>query len=152
MDMNSDVFWRVIGLFDWKQVGDDEAVMRRAIEALACMNVTAINSFSDLLASLLHTVDTREHCRYIYRGEFEPDDERISPDDFLYKRCDLVANGRNYYELVLVDPTQIIQDCEFEAILNLNAMAYEKRHGDAYEYVSPICYESFTNKDGWPSE
>ncbi|WP_290807200.1 DUF4240 domain-containing protein [Herbiconiux sp.] len=149
LDMNVDVFWRIIALFDWRHVGDDEAVMRRAIDALGTMSEPSIQTFSDILATLLHSFDTREYCRHIYSGRLDPDYNAISSDDFLYKRCDLIANGRAYYELVRSDPSKVIQDCEFEALLNLDAMAFEVRHPGAYEYVSPISYESFTNIEGW---
>src|SRR6476661_7795575 len=97
--MSEKVFWKIIALFDWKKTGDDDAVLRPAVKALAAMHEDEICDFDDILADKLHALDTREHARHIFAGEVDvdDDDDYISPDDFLYRRCVIVANGQALY-------------------------------------------------------
>jgi hypothetical protein len=149
--MDEKTFWEIIALFDWDQSGDDDAVMEPACEALAALDEEAIFRFEDILAEKLHALDTREHCRACYAGELDPDDgdDYISADDFLYSRCVVVANGREFFETVLADPSEMPQDMEFESLLSLPAAAYEQKTGDEYDHVTPVSYESFQNTAGW---
>lgn len=149
--MNEASFWSIIGLFDWKQSGDDDAVLEPAVKALSALSVEDIYRFDDLLTEKLYALDTREVARAVYRGEVDPDDgdEYISADDFLYSRCVVVANGREYYESVLADPSKAPQGMEFEALLSLANQAYEAKTGEEYDHASPLSYESFSNAEGW---
>lgn len=149
--MNENRFWEVIALFDWDESGDDDAVMEPACTALAAMDRDAIFKFDDILTEKLHALDTREHCRGCYAGELNPDDgdDYISADGFLYDRCVVVANGREFYAAVLADPTKMPQNMEFEALLSLPDSAFEKKTGDPYDHVGPVSYESFQNAAGW---
>lgn len=149
--MNEDKFWDIIELFDWDKLGDDDAVMEPAYRALAALDEKEIFAFEDILAGKLHALDTREHCRACYAGELDPDDgdDYISADDFLYSRCVVVANGRELFAAVLADPSQMPQDGEFEALLSLPAIAYERKTGKDFEHLSPVSYESFQNEAGW---
>src|SRR3569623_345703 len=38
LSMSDDVFWQILGLFNWKKAGDDDAVIKPAIAALAQMS------------------------------------------------------------------------------------------------------------------
>ena len=149
--MNEDTFWEVISFLDWDKTGDDDTVIEPACKALAAMNVDAIYTFDDVLSERLHALDTREHCRACYAGELDPDDgdDYISPDDFLYCRCVVVANGREFYAAVLADPTRMPQDLEFEALLSLPESAFERKTGKSYDHVASVSYESFQNAAGW---
>jgi hypothetical protein len=149
--MSEDVFWEVIALFDWKETGDDDAVLAPAREALAAMSEADIFAFSDILARKLYALDTRAHARQAFDGEADPDDgdDYISADEFLYVRCCVVANGRRLYDDVLADPKQTPQGVEFESLLYLARDAYEDKTGGAYEHTTPISFESFSNADGW---
>jgi len=144
-------FWDVIALLDWEQTGDDEAVMQPAIEVLSKMSVDAIFAFDDELSEKLHALDTRAHCKACYLGDLDPDngDDYISADDFLYSRCVVVANGREFYELVLRDPNEMPQDMEFESLLFLAGSAFERKTGDAYDHSTNVDHESFKNVAGW---
>jgi hypothetical protein len=62
----------------------------------------------------------------------------------------VVANGQDYYALVLVDPKQMPKDMEFEALLSVAREAYERKTGRDWDYVSPVSYETFNNAAGWP--
>jgi hypothetical protein len=149
--MNDERFWALIATFDWKATGDDDAVLRPAVEALCAMSVEDIFAFDDLLAEKLHALDTREICRATYRGQIDPDDaeQYISADDFLYARCVIVANGKSFFERALVHPHDLPQDMEFEALLAVAPAAYEAKTGEEYDHVTPVSYESFSNAAGW---
>jgi hypothetical protein len=149
--MDENTFWNVIAKFDWDKTGDDEAVLEPAVSELASLSEEDILAFYDFLAEKLHALDTREHCRHCYVGELDPDDgdDYISADDFLYSRCVVVANGRDFFQEVLADPSQMPRGLEFEALLYLASAAYEKRTGKEFDHVAPVDYESFQNAAGW---
>jgi hypothetical protein len=144
-------FWDVIALFDWDESGEDEAVLETARIALTKLSAREICAFDDILSEKLHALDTRAHCKACYERDLDPDngDDYISADAFLYSRCVVVANGRDFYELVLADPSQMPQEMEFESILYLAAGAFEEKTGESYEHVSPVDHESFQNAAGW---
>jgi len=149
--MTSDLFWKIVGSFDWSQTGDDNAVMQPALDALAALPEAEIYAFDDALAERLFALDTRAHCRAGYQGESDPDngDDYISADDFLYLRCAVVANGRKLYDKVLRDPTQMLRGLEFESLLGLAEEAYEAKTGEEYDHVANVSWESFSNREGW---
>jgi hypothetical protein len=61
----------------------------------------------------------------------------------------IVANGERLFDAVIADPSEAPQELEFEALLYLAGMAYEKKTGGEYEHVTPLSWESFSNKVGW---
>lgn len=149
--MTEAVFWKLIASFDWKRTGNDDAVLRPAVTALARMTVDDIYAFDDLLAAKLYALDTRAIARGIYRGQFDPDDgdDYISADDFLYSRCVIVANGKACFERALAKPLGVPQDLEFESLLYVASAAYTKKTGDEYDHATPLSKESFSNRAGW---
>jgi hypothetical protein len=149
--MNERTFWQIISLLDWDKTGDDDSVLAPAIAALAGMDREAIFQFDHMLAEKLHALDTRAHCKACYTGELDPDngDDYISADDFLYRRCVVVANGSNFYRSVVNDPRRMPRGLEFEALLSLPRVAFEQKTGEEYEHISPVSYESFQNTAGW---
>jgi hypothetical protein len=151
MTMSDDVFWRIIGLFHWRKSGDDEAVIEPAVAALAQMSVSDIERFEDILAEKLYSLDTEAHAREIGEEAFQPG-EHFSVDWFLYERCAVVANGREFHELVVANPAEMPKDMEFEAILSVAPLAYERRTGQEFEHSTPLSYETFSNRKGWRAE
>src|SRR3954471_18124141 len=149
--MDESTFWDTIELFDWEKTGDDDAVLGPACASLALLDEEAIFKFHDILSEKLHALDTREHCRACYAGEVDPDDgdDYISADDFLYARCVVVANGRDFYTSVLADPKKFPQQMEFEALLSLPNAAYERKTGNSYQRLATVSYESLQNSAGW---
>ena len=144
LTMDDDVFWRIIALFDWKKTGDDDAVLERAIAALAQMTEADIRGFADILAAKLHALDTKAHARGC---GLDPDD--LSPDEFLYMRCAVVVNGRDFYEHRLRRPRDMPKDVEFEAVLELASAASERKTGTELDHSTPVSYETFANAAGW---
>jgi predicted DNA-binding WGR domain protein len=151
MTMSEDVFWRIIRLLNWKKLGDDEAVIEPAVEALAQMHVTEIKRFEDILAEKLYGLDTEAHAREIGEEAYQPG-KHFSVDWFLYERCAVVANGREFYESVLADPKQMPKDMEFEALLSVARSAFERITDEEFDHVTPISYETYSNFPGWPGQ
>ncbi len=148
MAMSDDVFWRLIGLLDWRKGDDEEAVLEPAVRALAKMGAEGAMRFEDTLARMLHALDTEAHARAI--GEYAYGvGEYFSVDLFLYVRCLAVARGRAFYEAALSDPTAMPKDAEFETLLYLAAWAYERATDEEFEYSPPVCFETFSNAAGW---
>jgi hypothetical protein len=149
--MQETKFWDVISLLNWDEEGDDEHVVRPALEALSQMKEEDIMRFDDIMSEKLHAIDTRDHARFGYLGELDPEvgDEYISPDDFLYLRCAVVAKGKHVYESIRSDPTGMLRNEGFEALLSLASEAYEKRTGREYTHCPAVSYESFTNTAAW---
>jgi hypothetical protein len=92
-------FWKIIALFDWSKEGDDDAVMRPAIDALAQLDLNALHEFDEILAAKLYALDREEYARPTGFGI-----EYFSVDMFLYNRCCAVGNGKAFYERVLKNP------------------------------------------------
>ena len=149
--MDEATFWLVIDQFDWDKTGDDDAVLRPALSTLSSMPPEDIAAFEQILAAKLYDLDTREHARWCYCGQSDPDngDDYISSDDFLYSRCVVVANGREFFEAVLADPSKFPAEMEFESLLSLAGHAYEQRTGQPLDVEHDLSWESFSNTDGW---
>jgi hypothetical protein len=60
-----------------------------------------------------------------------------------------VANGREYFELVLRDPSRIPKDMEFESLLYVARNAYERKTRKEWDFASAVSYETFANEAGW---
>lgn len=151
MTMSEEVFWRIIRLFNWKKLGDDDAVIEPAVAALAQMNVADIERFEDILAEKLHTLDTEAHAREIGEEAYRPD-KYFSVDWFLYARCVVVANGPEFYATVLANPAEMPKDGEFESLLYVGPTAYERKTGREIDHGTPLSYETYSNLAGWQSE
>lgn len=148
--LDEDTFWSIIALLDWSQEGNDERVLAPAIEALTQMSTLDIRRFEERLAYLLYQIDTAAHASNSL-GPDSSDPHQVSPDAFLYARCVVVANGREFYEAVLRDPTRMPRQLEFEPLLTIAAAAYERKTGNDFDYSTGCSYESFSNADGWPT-
>jgi hypothetical protein len=150
--MTEQQFWELMGLLDWKKLGNDDAVVRPLVKALAKLPEIEIFSFDDLLAEKLHTLDTEAHARHMGEYSYKGPDDFFSVDQFLYTRCAVVANGKEVFEQILADPNEFPEDAEFEAILYVASTAYEMKIGKEYSHSSTVSFETFSNKKGWPAK
>jgi hypothetical protein len=141
-------FWEIINLFDWTDDEDNERVLKPAIAALAACPIHDIYLFADILAEKLFTLDTQVFAENIGGDAYTPD-KYFSVDNFLYARCCVIANGKDFYEKVLQDPTLMPKDLTFESLLNLPSDAYTQKTGKEFEYFSMIPIETYSNKAGW---
>jgi len=151
--MNEEDFWHIISLLAWDNTGDDDAVVLPAVTALAAYSEADIIQFQDILAEKLFRLDGVSFARHIGRGSFTGDNEGFSPDQFLYIRCCVVANGRETYESVLSNPREMPEETEFEPLLYIAPDAYKlKTGGTKLSHKTPVSYETFSNKEQWKTE
>jgi hypothetical protein len=146
--MNEEEFWKIIELLDWEKTGDDEAVLLPAVDYLSQLEVEAIKKFQDILSEKLYHLDGQKYAEqtgenaYTEKGSF-------SVDVFLYTRCCVVANGKEYYEHVLENPKDMPKDLTFESLLYLANEAYFKKTKEKLSYVPAYNFETFFNLEGW---
>ncbi len=145
-----DEFWEVIEKINWDSDDDDER-MKPAIEFLANKKVNEIKQFQENFAYKLYQLDTKEHAKNIGEDAYKEDDKDayFSVDCFLYVRCCVVANGKDYFEKVLKNPQKMPKDGDFEPLLYIAEYAYEMRMNKEFEYETGCDYETFSNYKGW---
>ena len=147
--MNESEFWSIIGMLNWDEAGDDEAVVEPVVEFLSKKSNEEIFQFEELLAQKLYALDTIAHAKEIGDDAYINDEKYFSVDGFLYSRCVVVANGKELFDHVLNNPTEFPKDMEFEAILYVAQEAYELKNDKEWDYVSPTNYETYKNDSGW---
>ncbi len=148
--LSEEHFWEVIAMLDWEKEGDDEAVVEPAVAHLAAGPVRQIFEFANLLSEKLYALDAKAYTRHIGEDAWSPG-RYFSVDNFLYARCCVVANGKEAYEKVLEDPTQMPKDLTFEELLYIPSKAYERKTGKAYDYSPAYPIETYSNEKGWKS-
>lgn len=147
--LSEDDFWEIIARLDWSQEEkSDDAVVEPAIADLADGPVQRIYAFADLLSEKLYTLDQQRFAEHLGEDAWSPD-RYFSVDNFLYARCCVIANGRELYESVLDDPSEMPEDLTFEALLYLPAEAYERKTGKEYDYIPAYPIETYSNEAGW---
>ena len=151
--MDEATFWSLIDRFDWSKDEDDDAIIEPAVLALALLPDSQIQGFQQMLARKLYALDGRAWARESGPEMWFGDPDRVAVDGFLYARGLVVANGREFYESVLADPTTFPKDADFEAILMLAADAYDRKTGLVWEELddTDVSYETFSNTGGWPA-
>jgi len=145
--MNEGRFWDIIALLDWSKTGNDDAVIEPAVRELSKMSEPAIHAFFDLLSEKLYLLDGRTYAEHSVSS-----DEGISADLFLYARCGVVANGREFFEAVLKNPNQFPQNLYFEALLDIPEHAWLRRTGNSFDYAPKYIYETGFNPSGWGAD
>lgn len=136
-------FWNIIDVLDWDAPNTD-AILEPAIQALSQQPLSHIYQFEDMLAEKLFKLDTAAHANVAY-----PEPRRVSEDGFLYVRAAVLASGQEYYTEVLNNPALLDADDDFEPILSLAALAYERKTGKDFDYIAPVDYETYANEAGW---
>lgn len=147
--MTEAIFWMIIGLFDWRHEGDDDAVIEPAVIALSQKSEEEIIRFEEILAEKLFALDTLAHAKEIGEEAYADNGQYFSADWFLYSRCVVVANGRELYDEVLKNPSSFPKDLEFESLLSVGPAAYERKTGKEYSHTTKLSYETYSNRTGW---
>lgn len=151
--MNEDIFWEVVSLFDWKKSDDYDTVLKPGLKKLISMKSDDIQQFAEILAEKLYDLDGIEYASNIGEGSYKGDKDFFSVDSFLYARCYVVANGKDYYYSILNDPIKMPKDMEFEAILYLADEAYNEKTNTEDEILdTKFSYETFSNKEKWQTK
>ncbi len=145
--MDEDLFWEILDSFNWKKSGDDDAVMLPAIKRLATLRLEDIFAFNNILAEKLYQLDSRKYAAACYPGV---DTNHISGDTFLYDRCSVLLNGRDFYEEVIAAPEKWPVGFEFESLIYLPQQAYaRKTKNKNYIHHTTLSMETCSNKAGW---
>lgn len=145
--MDEELFWEILNSFNWKKSGDDEAVMLPAVKRLAALSADDIFAFDDILAEKLYRLDGKQYASACYPGQ---DTNYISGDAFLYDRCSVLINGREFYEEVVSMPEKWPVGFEFESLIYLPQQAYTRKTKDEqYPHRTPLSIETCSNKAGW---
>lgn len=148
--MKDEKFWSIISLLKCNEESDEEKIVAPAVNALAKMGVKNIKEFEEALSYKLYLLDTKEHAKSIGEYSFSEDTkDYFSPDLFLYIRCSVIAEGKQYFDECLKNPQSMSKGKCFEPILSLASEAYKKRTGREFEYFPGCDYETFSNVAGW---
>lgn len=138
-------FWGIIDLLDWSK-GNRAEIAAPAAFALSQLPMASIYLFHDILSEKLYQLDTRQHAESYLKKQ---GDDYLSVDDFLYVRCAVVAEGKDYYEKVLHNPAEMPVEIDFEHLLNLADEAYKIKTGREFDYFPVFNYETHSNTEGW---
>lgn len=144
--MSEEQFWQIIAQLDWENTGLDDAVLAPAVRVLSTLPITAIHQFEDILAKKLWQLDTPEHAEASLANR--PNAE-LSVDGFLYDRCCVVANGKDFYEQVLHDPAKMPVGYSFGRLLSLSEQAYKLKTGKHFVHIPKYSYETYSNETAW---
>ena len=145
--MDEELFWEILGSFNWKKSGDDDAVMLPAFKRLAALPIEDIFAFDDILAEKLYQLDGKRYAEACYPGQ---NTNHISGDAFLYDRCSVLTNGCVFYEAVVNTPANWPVGFEFESLIYLPQKAYYRKTKDEnYPHNTPLSIETCSNKSGW---
>jgi hypothetical protein len=148
--MDEEVFWEIIASFNWKKTGDDDAVLKPALKKLVSMSVDDIKQFAEILAEKLYDLDGLAYASNIGPDSYKGKDKHFSVDYFLYVRCCVVANGKEFYDYVLNNPTEMPKEIDFEALLYLADEAYNKKLKTEGEIIeTKLSFETFSNAEKW---
>jgi hypothetical protein len=149
--MGEALFWDLVAMLDWTFEGDDEEVVEPLVQALTAMPMGEIADFQERLAQALHSLDGRAWARESGESVWWGEPDRLSEDGFLYARCAVVANGREFYEAVLQDPKQMPKEIEYESLLYVAPRAYGRQPGSEDDELpgTLVSFETFSNRDGW---
>ena len=149
--MDEGQFWATISRLDWEKEKNED-ILQPAVQALSQFSEDDIAAFDDILAAKLYALDGQRFAEQIGSNRYvEGGKKYFSVDSFLYSRCCVVANGREYYEQVLREPAKMPKEYTFEPLLNLADKAYQLKTGKKdYNHLPEVWYETFSNPEGWP--
>ena len=141
-------FWAIIDLLDWKAQKQAD-ILVPAINKLSELSKEQIESFHDILSEKLYLIDGQPYAEEIGTHAYKGANDPFSADGFLYARCMAVAQGEHLYNAIVKDPTNMIKEDTFEALLRLPALAFEQKTGQAFEHLPAYLIETFSNPEGW---
>ena len=144
--MKEEEFWGLIGMLDWSDPEDNDRVIEPVVETLSRMPVAWIYQFYDTLSEKLWQLDTAGHAGVLMKADANG---YLSEDEFLYARCCVVANGKEFFNAVLTNPTKFPTDLAFEDLLYVAEMAFERKTGKKFISAPAFNFETGSNHQGW---
>ncbi len=131
-------FWELIRLFQSKSF-DSEVLT----EALSVMPLKAITQFEEILAHQLYLIDGKKYATVFYK-------EAVSADGFLYWRCGIIAQGKDFFENFLANPFYSENLFPCEPLLYVAEKAYKLKTGlPTFDYIPTHSYETHSNTENW---
>ena len=140
-------FWSLIEKVDRDVLRRGEGFDRQAVAplALALSNHSKedLEAFEERMAQVLYALDGRRFA--------EAAGMNGSSDSFLYARAYVVANGKDYYERVLRDPSLMPKFIEqwCEPLVFVARNVWRKRTGQDLNYEASVSFETGANKSQW---
>jgi len=150
--LSEQAFWHIIGLLDWTREGNDGAILEPAIQYLSNLPEEAILVLDDFLSEKLYHLDAQPYAENAGENAYRGEDAPFSADDFLYARCYVVAQGKDFYYRVLQNPEEMPEDQTFESLLSLAPAAYRRKTDKKMDHVPAYPIETFSNAEGWDGE
>ena len=143
--MSEPEFWEMIAMLDWSKSNSGQ-IVEPVVAYLSKMPVAKIYQFYDILSEKLWRLDTNLYADAMMREE---DDGYFSADEFLYARCCVIANGKDAYQNVLIEPDKFPTNLTFETLLYVAGRAYERKTGKKFNSTPAYNFETGNNKQGW---
>ncbi|MER5277867.1 DUF4240 domain-containing protein [Streptomyces sp. NPDC002809] len=146
-------FWALIDTLNGEA---SELNCQRLAEELGRRPVADIVGFAERHAEALYRLDQEKFgvLPVVDLTDRDGSPFPMSADQFLYTRCAVVAAGRAVWESVFFDVdkfapyTSTKYDAEW--LLYVPDTAYELATGQEWDSSTRYCFETFSNKDGWP--
>lgn len=127
----------------WKITSLAALEYEKAVEELSNQPLSYLFEFEEMLAQKLYQLDKKKLAMDIYCKE------HISKDDFLYARCFIVCQGEFFYEKILNEEIQMVNQT-FEPLLYLSEKVYfEKTQKEFPILPTSVSYETGSNKAEW---
>jgi len=123
--------------------------MAAAMTHLSGLSKAKIKAFDDILSEKLYQLDGQQYAENTGQNAYQGEDTPFSVDGFLYARCMAVAQGKDTFDTILVNPEKMVKDDSFESLLSLASQAYQKKTGKPYEHIPAFIYETYANTKGW---
>lgn len=136
-------FWSLIEMIDW-DAETEEGMLEKMEKSLSLLDLDRIYEFQDQLAIQLRSLDGAK-----YYNKFGSGSIGASADTFLYGRCFVVANGREFYDWVHNDDRNFPAGDTFERLLYSVEKAYKTKTGETLERRSEINFETGHNLGEW---
>ena len=146
--MSEDTFWKVFLLMDWSKKEDQE-IIEPVVRYLTSKGVYDIRNFAELLHEKLYMLDTKEHAANMGKNSYSDQSKIFSVENFLARRCLIVARGKILYEEILNDPFKMPSSNGFMALLDIIPQAYYRKVGKPFIYKTQYSFETFANREAW---
>ncbi|MFJ5937390.1 DUF4240 domain-containing protein [Streptomyces sp. NPDC093071] len=146
-------FWVLIATLDGKATQES---CRHLAEELSRRPVPDIIGFAERHAEALYRLDQEKFGTLPVIDLTDRDGSPFpqSSDTFLYARCAVVAAGRTVWESVFFDVDGFAPytstEYDGEWLLYVPDQAYELATGEKWNRLTRYCYETCSNRDGWP--
>ncbi len=150
-ELGEDRFWELIDSLDWTKVGNDENVVAPLVKVLSELKIEDIQAFQEILAEKLFLLDGQAYAESIGEFSYSSKNSFFSVDNFLYVRCCVVANGKQFYEEVLSNPKKMPKNIDFEPLLYVCQEACEKKNISSELFPTLFDIETFSNINAWKS-